>query len=143
MDLKKKYATAINKHIHLGSPLPRKLIAEILATYPDLAFQGKAYRVLSFSQNHPAQDIREDLSFSSSMLAVSKFGTNLDHEFIHLYEANVKGLDLMLVSEVLGFCSSGETIGSEQEVIALEVYEVSLVFSGTKDEFWKKYARGL
>jgi hypothetical protein len=66
-----------------------------MRVFPEKAYYGKGFRVLSFSQNMPDQDISNDISFSTSLLAASKFCATLDHEFVHLYEANIDGLDLL------------------------------------------------
>ena len=141
-DKTKTYKELIHGHIHLDRPISSQAIREILLNFPDLKFYGKAYRVLSFSNETSPVDITKDVSFTSNFISAVRFGSNLDHDFIHLYEANIEGLDLVRSGEVFGEIGSGETITNEQEILALRVYETLCVFSGSFDEFYKKYLRG-
>lgn len=129
--------TEIEKHLSHDDYLETHQVLKILEEYPDCLYQGIAYRILVFS--HPTNEcnVSEDYSFSKSLNGIRYYFDKQDPSYykeVHLYQCNIKGLDLQKINEILNL-KNNEMIQKEEEVILGSFFESKLIFKGSFLDF--------
>lgn len=127
----------IEKHLSHDDYLEQNDVLKIINEYPEYMYKGKAYRVLFFSIPTEKCDVSEDYSFSRSLNGIKYYSSLKDsnyYKFVHLYECEIKGLDLIKLNDLINLKNT-QMISREEEIVLGTFYESDLIFNGSFEEF--------
>lgn len=120
-------------HVQAKKYLSAPIIKEILASHPDLVYQGVAYRSLMLENNRSFIG-EDDICFTKSLDSSLKFVETNDpnKRFIHIYRANVLGLD---IAKALDFFKLDNEFPHEEEVCVMRIIDSSIILKSPADRF--------
>ena len=118
----------INSHIAFDDDLEKSEILMIIEKHEDLIYNGKAYRVLLFSNepNISSLNIEQDASFSSSLKGIRQYMMAQDFDYYPycvVFEVEMVGLDIIKsVYKFNELKSKREIAEREAEIVSGEIY---------------------
>lgn len=121
----------ISQHIQHNDFLRKEDVLHIIKEYPELAYKGKAYRILLFSNKESLKSLEDDLSFSLSLKGIKNYFNQQDidyYQYSQIYEVQLLGLDLKKIVDKYNLVYK-DLVELEEEIILGQLFDQSLLIN--------------